>query len=502
MEDCSLTVSARNVNIALALLSGLLLVLLYPDFSFTWLAPVALTPLLIALAREPRPLWRFLYGYFAGIVYWFSVCTWIEGVLEYYGAMGKFGGWGSFVLFCLAKSIHLGVFALLAALLLPKSYAAPAIAALWAGLERTHGTFGFAWLTLGDAGTSMGLPMRLAPFTGVYGLSFVFALIAVTLALVILRRPRAHLYPAAALVLLLFLPSLPSPQNGDQNALLIQPDAPQDKDWTYASLSQFEQALLKLSEVPRGSETLIVWPESPMPVYYYRDAPFQSAAQNLARDAGAYFLFGSVGDTPTGEPTNSALLLNPDGKLIARYDKIFLVPFGEFIPPGFSWVNKISQEAGDFVSGNKIVTPEVNGHRVGTFICYESAFPHLVRRFTAQGAQLLVNISNDGYFGRTAARNQHLKLVRMRAAENRRWILRATNNGVTAAIDPAGRIVREFPGYRLLAAQVSYSYKSEMTFYAAYGDWFAWTCLALSLSLAALSYHGAITAKRARSSSG
>lgn len=470
------------MNLALALLSGVLLVLLYPDFSFTWLAPVALVPLLLALAREPRPLWRFLYGYFAGIVYWFSVCTWIEGVLEHFGAMGKFGGWGSFALFCLAKAMHFGVFALLAAVLLPKSYAAPAIAALWTGVERTNGPLGFAWLTLGDAGTSMGLPMRLAPITGVYGLSFVFALSACVLTLLILRRPRAHLAWIAALLILPLLPPLPAPRPGSDSAVLVQTNAPEDTEWTYESLSQFENRLMRLSfsVASSGPTTMIVWPESPLPLYYYRDAGFQSDAQNLARASHAYFLFGTVAATASGDPTNSALLLDPQGQLIGRYDKINLVPFGEFIPPGFGWVNRISSEAGDFVPGNRIVTLPVDGHRVGAFICYESAFPDFVRRFTAKGADLLVNISNDGYFGRTSARHQHLKLVRMRAAENARWILRDTNNGVTAAVDPAGRITTSIESYQQLAARVQYSHETRMTFYAEHGDWFAWSCLALA----------------------
>ena len=127
--------------------------------------------------------------------------------------------------------------------------------------------------------------------------------------------------------------------------------------------------------------------------------------------------------------------------MVDRYDKINLVPFGEFVPNVFWWVNRVTKEAGDFAPGSRIVEFPVNGHKVGVFICYESAFPDLVREFARGGAEVLVNLSNDGYFGRSAAREQHLDLVRMRAAENRRWILRATNDGITVTVDPAGRIV-------------------------------------------------------------
>ncbi len=133
---------------------------------------------------------RFLLGWTAGVVYWFGVCYWIQFVLEHYGGMGRWGGWATFLLFCFIKAIHLGIFSMLAAVLLRHWYAIPAIAALWTGIERTHANAGFAWLALGNAGIDMPAPLRLAPFVGVYGLSFVFAGLSVALALAILRRPR------------------------------------------------------------------------------------------------------------------------------------------------------------------------------------------------------------------------------------------------------------------------------------------------------------------------
>src|SRR5271163_969554 len=148
---------ASLFNFSLALASAVLLVLIFPNLVFPhlglpWLAPVALTPLLIALSREPRPLWRFLLGEFTGIVYWFGICYWIQFVLEVHGGMGRWGGWATFLLFCVAKAIHLAVFSLLAAVLMGTRLAVPAVAALWTGIERTHATFGFAWLDLGNAG--------------------------------------------------------------------------------------------------------------------------------------------------------------------------------------------------------------------------------------------------------------------------------------------------------------------------------------------------------------
>jgi apolipoprotein N-acyltransferase len=180
-------------------------------------------------------------------------------------------------------------------------------------------------------------------------------------------------------------------------------------------------------------------------------------------------------------------MVAPEGRRIDRYDKIFLVPFGEFVPALFSFVNKISSEAGDFAPGSRIVVFPVDSRHVATFICYESAFPHLVRQFAVQRAQLFVNLSNDGYFGDRAAREQHLRLVRMRAAENRRWILRSTNNGITASVDPAGQVREVLPSWSEQVGRLTYSYVSEQTPYSLFGDWFAWTCLLLGLGLVAIS---------------
>jgi apolipoprotein N-acyltransferase len=169
---------------------------------------------------------------------------------------------------------------------------------------------------------------------------------------------------------------------------------------------------------------------------------------------------------------------------LARYDKMFLVPFGEFVPPFFGWVNRISKESGDFVRGDKVVVVPLDGHGVGAFICYEAVFPHLVPRFTRAGAEVLFNLSNDGYFGRSSARHQHLLIARMRAAENRRWLIRSTNNGITVSIDPAGRIRQTLaPDFRT-AARLRFGYEKGLTFYSRYGDWFAWSSLAASLAAA------------------
>jgi apolipoprotein N-acyltransferase len=469
------------LNFALALVTAALLILVFPNTNATFLAPFALAPLLLAVSREPRPLFRFLLGEAAGIVYWFSLCTWIQFVLEAHGGMGRWGGWGTFLLFCLAKAVHLGVFSMFAAVVLKTRYAIPAIAALWTGIERTHGDFGFAWLALGNAGIDMPLPMRVAPFLGVYGLSFIFAITGATVAVLILRRDRRELAWLAILPGLFLFSDPPAPQAGTETALAIQPNMNEEERWSAESAARERDHLITLSleGAMRAGAKLILWPEVPGPIYYYRDPTLRDEATTLTRSAQSFFLFGTVGETPQG-PLNSAVMISPGGDFVDRYDKINLVPFGEFIPPFFSFVNRITQEAGDFVPGKRIVVFPVNDHRLGTFICYESAFPAEVRQFARQGAQLLVNLSNDGYFGHSAAREQHLSIARMRAAENRRWLLRVTNDGVSAAIDPAGRIAQRLPAYEEASAPMGYNWIAETTFYTRFGDWFAWLCLVAS----------------------
>ena len=476
-------------GLLLSLATAILLILTFPRFYISYLAPVALAPLLIAAAREPSAWRRFLLGEAAGVVYWFGVCYWIQFVLAYHGGMGEWGGWGTFLLFCLAKAVHLAVFTWLAGYLMQRSWAIVAVAALWVGIERTHGPLGFAWLALGNAGIEMSVLMKLAPIIGVYGLSFVFVMLATAMALAVLRRPRKQLAWLLVLAPVFLLPSLPDAAPGDREAVSLQPNIEMDAVWTGRSVRETRQQLAYLSleaALEAGAEPpdLLLWPEVPAPFYYERDPIYRAEANNLARLTRTHFLFGTVAFTEDGAPLNSAQLLSPAGAPVARYDKMFLVPFGEFIPPGFSWINRITNEAGDFAPGQRLIAPPVGEHRLGPFICYESVFPHLVRQFAGAGAEVFVNLSNDGYFGRSAARPQHLLIARMRAAENRRWILRSTNNGITASIDPAGRIVRATEEFTQTAVRLPFSYVSEETAYTRYGDWFAWLCLVCGVGAA------------------
>ncbi len=478
------------LNYLLALLSGVLLVLIHPRVEAWFLAPIAIAPLVYALAREWVPKHRFLLGYVTGLAFWSGINYWIEAVISYYGQLGHVAGVVVFILFCLLKAVPLGFFGLLGGILIQRPQALLGIPALWTGIERIPSWFSYTWLTLGNAGIDLIIPMRLAPYTGVYGLSFIFAFLGTGVALAMLRRPRRELLWMSPVLLLYMLPSLPAPQLGTNSAVTLQPSIAERPDWTAEQVTSLHRKLeyLTLQSALAANlppPNLILWPEVPAPVYYFDDETLRARLRNTAVLARVPIVMGTVARAPDGAPLNSALYLAAGGELQGQYDKIHLVPFGEYVPWPFNGLTrKITNEVGDFQPGSKLV---VFPNKAGVFICYESAFPHQVRELAKAGAEVFANLSNDGYFFKTAAREQHLSLVRMRAAENRRWVLRSTNDGITAAIDPAGRVAERYPAFTELAGRLRYSDISDKTFYTEHGDVFAWSCLGLALVMVALS---------------
>ena len=454
------------MNVVLAALSGLLLLLIHPDANLYWLAPVALAPLFLVIQRADSAKRRFLLGWLSGVLYWGGMCYWIQGTLFRHGGMNFATSCGVFALFALAKGLHTAVFVAL------RPRHPLAFALLWAGLERTHATFGFPWLTLGDAGVDS-LLASVAPVTGVYGISFVLALAAAWLAQ---RRWVAAVVFAAFLV---------PPFSGDTGRLFawsVQPNFDEE-----APPRDPAGKLIALSEGATGA-ALVLWPEMPVGLYYEQDSMLRMRMVELTRRLQAPLIAGTVSFASLTEPRNAAQFVGVDGVAVARYDKMNLVPFGEFVPwPFNTFIEKVSTETGVFTAGERLVTPRLNGMAVGAFICYESAFPHHVRQFALAGAEVLVNLTNDGYFARSAARGQHLALGRMRAMESDRWVLRSTNDGYTVSIDPRGRVHDEAPAYEARGVRLRFDRRQTLTPYVRWGDWFAWGCLAAGLALVARS---------------
>jgi apolipoprotein N-acyltransferase len=233
------------------------------------------------------------------------------------------------------------------------------------------------------------------------------------------------------------------------------------------------------------SISLIAWPEAPSP-FTEADPRFIASMRRLTRETGAAVVAGNPSadwsidssGRQTVKQYNSASFISPEGEFIGRYDKIHLVPFGEYVPYSdlFFFAHHLTRNAGNFSRGTLRKVFTAHGHTYGVFICYESIFADEIREFAKNGAEVFVNISDDGWYGDTSAPWQHLNMARMRAIENRRWILRDTNSGVTASIDPYGRVVKSAPRHVFTSLAAQYGFRSDMTFYTRHGDVFAYVC--------------------------
>jgi apolipoprotein N-acyltransferase len=235
--------------------------------------------------------------------------------------------------------------------------------------------------------------------------------------------------------------------------------------------------------------SLIVWPEAESPMTE-GDPRFRALIERMTTTTGAAAIVGNAAADVRGTHVdlyNAASVFAPDGTLLGRYAKIHLVPWGEYVPfrSFFSFAHGLTRNAGRFTHGWKRTVFRLHGHHYGIFICYESIFAGEIRQFVVNGAEVLVNISDDGWYGDTSAPWQHLNMARMRAVENRRWLLRDTNTGVTAAIDPYGRITESAPRHVFTSLAVRYGFNDDLTFYTRYGDVFALLCGILSLAVLA-----------------
>jgi apolipoprotein N-acyltransferase len=273
----------------------------------------------------------------------------------------------------------------------------------------------------------------------------------------------------------------------------VQQNIPVSADWTPAYFQQTLDSLASLttnsmSTASGAKPDLIVWPESPAP-FFTNDARFREHIGQIARNTNAWLIVGSIGSNAShpnaeGPVFNSAALISPSGDWTSRYDKVHLVPFGEYLPvPSlFSFAGGLTKEVGQFERGTSRDPLNAASAKLGVFICYESVFPDDVRQFASNGAQAFVNISNDGWYGDSGAYAQHLNQTRMRAIENNRWLLSATDTGVTASIDPWGRIVARLPRKERAALVAPYAPIAVTTFYTRHGDWFAFACAIISIA--------------------
>jgi apolipoprotein N-acyltransferase len=342
---------------------------------------------------------------------------------------------------------------------------------------------------------------RLTTLTGVYGLSWEIVLVnSVFAAAFLVPKERRRFLLVAALAAAIMLQAgqlvLPPESSADHTALLVQPNIPIQENWT---ADYFQGTLSDLGWItlhPPGAQPgqkfdLIVWPESPAP-FFLNDPTFRHPVEMLAQQSRTWLLVGSVGvNTASQSPQqqsqefNSAALFSPADGLAGRYDKIHLVPFGEYVPfrSVFPFMDMLTKEVGTFGRGQSREPLLAGDQRLGIFICYESIFPDEVRQFAGLGANVLVNISNDGWYGDSGAWKQHLEMTRMQAIENARWLLVGTNTGRTASVDPYGRIVAATGRQVRTSLAAPYALSAATTFYTRHGDWFAYLCAIISVLL-------------------
>jgi apolipoprotein N-acyltransferase len=502
------------IRFPLAILSGVILSLSYHGAFSSFYSWFCLAILLAAILNS-RGLVAFFCGFLHGLCFVLTCVPWIAEVLSVHGGMSMAAGWAVLLLIALVWGASIGLFALAVQRISKRSVDLALLVApfLWICTETLRAylpEISFPWGLLGYPAAENPALVQLTTFTGIYGVSFLVAafnsLLLWTDAGVWLNfKKRFAIFAAVfvALLLVLFIGPrwVPAPTAG-HTARLLQPNFPENMqyigDW-YADHKAELPDLVRLSlrSMPgTRSPDLLVWPEAPAP-FSFQDSRFAPMIAQLAQQFHHPVMVGIIdwklpppddkAAARTGlVPYNSAALLNELGQPIFFYDKIHLVPFGEYepFPLIHQVVTSVSEEVGGFHKGRqRAVGRFSNGNTFSVFICYEAIYPGEVRQFAKDGAELLINISNDGWFGTSEAAEQHLRMARVRAVENRRWLIRDTNSGITASIDPYGNLLRVMRRDSRDSADIPYDFRTDKTMYTRFGDWFAWMCVVVSAIL-------------------
>jgi apolipoprotein N-acyltransferase len=491
----------------LAATSGVLLALSFPKYGHGLVAWVALAPLLVALAEARGPGHGFRLGYLAGAVSSLGIVYWTSRVVVQYGGLSEPVGLAVMVLLCLALALFPSLFGAVVAgwtrTFGPSGLLVAPVA--WVAMEllRSHTLFSFSWCLLGYSQHAFPPVIQIARWTAVYGVSFVVATVSAALAFALLHESRAArrkaLGAAAGLVLAVlaygtWTLARPVPESGRLKVGLVQASILQEEKWDPEEARRnLDRHLALTHRAADAGARLIVWPESAVPFLYDHNPAVAAQLRGLAAQRQAYLLFGNDDrDTepkPDGRIWVGAKMLAPDGRLVLRYHKMRLVPFGEYVPLqsvltlGGRHSAKLVRAVGEFTAGQAHAVAPVDGHALGAFICYEAIFPDHVRGFAAAGAELLVNITNDAWYGYSSAPHQHFAMAKLRAVENGKYLVRAANTGITAVVDPRGRVLERTALFEPTVLVREVGLVAETTFYGRHGDVFAWGCLGAAIAL-------------------
>lgn len=500
------------LNALLAVIAAVLLVLAFPDFDFWLLAWFASAPLIYAIEKEKEsPVKSFFVGWIFGTFFFFCSCWWLTyAPINYAGFPAVLA---YFLLFCATAFVGLfpALFALLFSIILKRfgSYALFSAPFIWTAAEFLRfWTTGNNWNAIGYSQAFKLSVVQFAAFGGIYLISFLVvlesALIVFWLSNVNRRYP---LYVAALMFILLAdVLKIQSFDNGSQptqanavaRVVAVQPNVPmggitfaQSDELRRQHVELAENALQKLNQQTINDErqipTTVIFPESPMNFAYSDDLDFQKFVRNFAVKNNVSVLFNSAEPEKGGSQYyNSAVLVNASGRKIAEYDKIYLVPFGESVPAPLQGI--MPALVGSFAYGKNYELMPFGDAKAGVMICFESHFGSLSREFALRGADVLVEMTNDGYLGDTPILRQHLANAVFRAVETNRPVLRVTNVGISGYINERGVISEPTANYTA-DTRVWTIAKSDgkQTVYVKYGDWFAWLCSIVTLALLMLS---------------
>jgi apolipoprotein N-acyltransferase len=461
--------------------SGLVLFLANPPAAAGPIAFVALIPFLWVV-RRARPGRGVLLGFAFGFAYLSATLYWVFlfGRL----ALGSLS---------LASAAYAGLFGLLAPLVWRDEHPVRSViglAALWTGTEYLRSMWplgGFTWGGVGYTQADDGFLLPLASWAGAWGVSFVVVLVN-GLVLVALDRVRKRRLSAGALAVaalaLVLLPAaipVPAPDGRTIDVAIVQGND-LERPLPNAGVEDLVIARThaRLHRTLRSDPPdLAVWPENAVDQDPQLE-PFRSIVGRAIRAVGAPTLVGAITNGPRGEQFNQSLLYNGRGRIVGRYAKVHLVPFGEYVPwrRYLDWISALQQVPHDLTPGRGLHLLHVGGLAFADVICYENAFPSLDRRIVAQGARFLVVSTNNASYLRTAASRQHLVMSRFRAVENGRWVVHAAISGISAFIDPRGRVFGATGLFQATVDRHLIQGSSARTLYSRFGDYFPWGSLA------------------------
>lgn len=490
-----------TARFALAILSGLLFAWSFPNVAIGWLIFVAPVPLFMAIAYARRPLEAAFIGWVSQTTAWLVMVPWVVRVMSHYGGLPYLTGVLIFVAMCCMLGLYGAAFGWIAfRVLRPSFHRWLLLPAAWAAIEyaRTYLLTGFPWNLAAAAIVDYTPLIQIDRFAGPYAIPMLLFLPATVITWIVATKPRRfHAGIISAVVIIICFvwwttgytasKIIGRPPVETHLAALLQPDISQEMRWDESNLMAiFDRMMQMTDEAVSHGASLVVWPESTVPLSYSSTNFFRDAIESISLQHGTDIILGSVAEDPkqVTKMWNAAFLVS-NGRTIGHYDKIRLVPFGEYVPlrQMLFFAHKLVRAVGEFEFGTKD-TPLDGKMRYGLAICYEIVFPQIARQQVIHGADVLVTITNDAWYDGTSAPGQHLNQARLRAIESDRYLLRAATTGISAFVDPTGRIIEKLPMNRQGILYPRYEPRHSTTPYVRFGDWFAWgACVVVILAL-------------------